>query len=126
MASEGEAWLTLLAAKMARAGKNADEIVPELEKLRDANHVRFAVDNLSHLLRTGRITNSSALIGNLLRIKPILTFEDGKIVALSKERTMKRALNKIKENIAESLPDMNYPVRIGIINGNNAEEEARC
>ncbi|KRM59036.1 DegV family protein [Secundilactobacillus malefermentans] len=124
MASEGEAWLTLLAAKMARAGKNAAEIVPELEKLRDSNHVLFAVDNLSHLLHTGRITNSSALIGNLLKIKPILTFENGKIVALSKERTMKRAFNKIKEHINETLPDMNYPVRIGVINGNNPAEEA--
>lgn len=124
MASEGEAWLTLLAAKMARAGKNAAEIVPELEKLRDSNHVLFAVDNLSHLLHTGRITNSSALIGNLLKKKPILTFENGKIVALSKERTMKRAFNKIKEHINETLPDMNYPVRIGVINGNNPAEEA--
>ena len=37
---------------------------------------------------------------------------------------MKRAFNKIKEHINETLPDMNYPVRIGVINGNNPAEEA--
>lgn len=119
MASEGEAWLALLAAKMAKAGKTAAEILPALEKLRDSTHVYFVVDDLSHLLRTGRITNSSAFVGNLLRIKPILTFEDGKIVALTKERTAKRAFQRVKQDFTESLITETQPVRVGIIDANN-------
>ena len=124
MASEGEAWLALLAAKMAKAGKNAAEILPVLEHLRETTHVYFVVDDLSHLLRTGRITNSSAFVGNLLRIKPILTFEDAKIVALTKERTAKRAFQKVKRDFEASLGDEDYPVRVGVIDGNNPDASA--
>ncbi|GKT03635.1 DegV family protein [Furfurilactobacillus sp. WILCCON 0119] len=125
MASEGEAWLALLAAKMAKAGKNAADILPALEHLRATTHVYFVVDDLSHLLRTGRITNSSAFVGNLLRIKPILTFEDAKIVGLTKERTAKRAFQKVKQDFEQSLTTITAPVRVGIIDGNNptASEE---
>ncbi|QLE65043.1 DegV family protein [Furfurilactobacillus rossiae] len=124
MASEGEACLALLAAKMAKAGKNAAEILPVLEHLRETTHVYFVVDDLSHLLRTGRITNSSAFVGNLLRIKPILTFEDAKIVALTKERTAKRAFQKVKRDFEASLGDEDYPVRVGVIDGNNPDASA--
>lgn len=124
MASAGEAWLALVAAKMAKAGKNAAEILPVLERLRATTHVYFVVDDLSHLLRTGRITNSSAFVGNLLRIKPILTFEDGKIVALAKERTAKRAFQRVKHDFVTALSQENYPVRAAIIDGNNPEGSA--
>ncbi|GEK28904.1 DegV family protein [Furfurilactobacillus siliginis] len=124
MASEGEAWLALLAAKMAKTGKSAAEILPALEQLRDSTHVYFVVDDLSHLLRTGRITNSSAFVGNLLRIKPILTFEDGKIVALTKERTAKRAFQRVKQDFTESLITETQPVRVGVIDANNPEGSA--
>ncbi|GAB6092820.1 DegV family protein [Furfurilactobacillus curtus] len=119
MASAGEAWLALVAAKMAKAGKHAAEILPVLERLRATTHVYFVVDDLSHLLRTGRITNSSAFVGNLLRIKPILTFEDGKIVALTKERTARRAFQRVKQDFVATLSQENYPVRAAIIDGNN-------
>ncbi|UDM32236.1 DegV family protein [Lentilactobacillus laojiaonis] len=119
IASAGEANLTLLAAKMAQEGHHADTILPKLELMRDSMKVAFVVDSLSHLMRTGRISNASALIGSMLRIKPLLTFEKGKIVPLSKERTMKQATNKVMELVEASVPTYDVPVRISVVDANN-------
>lgn len=122
IASAGEADLTLLAAKMALAGKNAAEILPKLAILRDSINVTLVVDSLTHLLRTGRISNTSAFIGSMLRIKPLLTFDDdGKIVPQGKERTMKAAFNKILSHLEQSIPTYDTPVRISIVDANNTQ-----
>lgn len=122
IASAGEANMALLAGKMVQDGAHADSIMPALEKLRNTTSVYFMVDDLGHLLRTGRISNSSAFVGNLLRIKPLLTFnERGQIVALGKERTMKKAFQRALNDFTADLAKLNYPVRVTIIDANAPE-----
>ncbi|MBU9790187.1 DegV family protein [Lentilactobacillus sp. IMAU92037] len=120
IASAGEADLTLLAGKLAMAGENAATILPKLDQLRDSIHVCLVVDSLSHLQRTGRISNTSAFFGNLLKIKPMLTFDEaGKIVPLAKDRTMKQSLEHIVKFITESQSDFQLPMRISVVDANN-------
>ncbi|GAA2966634.1 DegV family protein [Lentilactobacillus parakefiri] len=120
IASAGEADLCLLAGKMAENGENADVIIPKLEELRDSIHVSLVVDSLDHLKRTGRISNTSAFFGNILKIKPILTFDDaGKIVPEAKERTMKQALQHIIDEIEQS--NFHLPMRISVVDANNPD-----
>lgn len=120
IASAGEADLALLAGKLAMAGENAATIMPKLAQLRDSIHVCLVVDSLSHLQRTGRISNTSAFFGNLLKIKPMLTFDEaGKIVPLAKDRTMKQSLEHIVKFITESQPDFQLPMRISVVDANN-------
>lgn len=122
VASAGEANLCLLAGQMVANGDSASEIVPESENLRDTMHVYFAVDNLSHLARTGRLTNRSAMIGNLLNIKPLLTFNDaGQIIAIGKERTMRKAFNYMLAKLKATLQQVDYPLVVTVINANNPE-----
>ncbi|KRL95154.1 DegV family protein [Levilactobacillus hammesii] len=122
VASAGEANLCMLAGKLIAAGQSGAEIVPQLLALRDTQHVYFAVDNLSHLARTGRLTNRSAMIGNLLNIKPLLTFNDaGQIIAIDKERTMRRAFGFITAHLKTDLERVDYPVHATIIDANNEE-----
>ncbi|WP_143463983.1 DegV family protein [Levilactobacillus enshiensis] len=122
VASAGEANLCLLAGQMVANGDKAADIVPELENLRSTMQVYFAVDNLSHLARTGRLSNRSAIIGNLLNIKPLLTFNDaGQIIAIGKERTMKKAFHYMTDRLEESLKATDYPLHATVINANNAD-----
>lgn len=122
VASAGEANLCMLAGKLIAAGQSGAEIVPQLLALRDTQHVYFAVDNLSHLARTGRLTNRSAMIGNLLNIKPLLTFNAaGQIIAIDKERTMRRAFGFITAHLKTDLERVDYPVHATIIDANNEE-----
>ncbi|MFD1420709.1 DegV family protein [Lactiplantibacillus songbeiensis] len=120
----GEAYMALLAAKLIAAGQTPEQVITQLEVLRDTTEVYFVVDNLSHLVRTGRLSNASGLVGNLLRIKPVLTFEDGKIVAIQKERTMRRAYQAIKAKLAAAIDAADYPLRVTIENGNNPKMQA--
>lgn len=120
----GEAYMVLLAAKLVAAGYTPEQVIDQLVHIRDTTQVYFVVDNLSHLVRTGRLSNASGLVGNLLRIKPVLTFEDGKIVAIEKERTMRRAYAAIKAKLAAAIEAADYPLRVTIENGNNPKLQA--
>ncbi|WP_427910690.1 DegV family protein [Pediococcus parvulus] len=118
MTSQGEANMVLLAAKLRREGKTGTEIIPYLKHLRETTKVDFMVDNLSFLMRSGRITNRSAIMGNLLRIKPILDMDEkGRIVIQSKERTRKRALQKVLDNLHSDLDRGEDEYRVSIIYG---------
>ncbi len=126
VASAGEANLCLLAGKLIKAGQTAEQIVPQLTALRDTQQVYFAVDNLSHLARTGRLSNRSAMIGNLLNIKPLLTFDDaGKIIAIDKERTMRKAFGFITDHLTTRLQEVDYPLHATVIDANNEETALR-
>ncbi|QAR39149.1 DegV family protein [Lactiplantibacillus plantarum] len=120
----GEAYMVLLAAKLVAEGYSPEQVIAQLEKIRETTGVYFVVDNLSHLVRTGRLSNASGLVGNLLRIKPVLTFQDGKIVAIQKERTMRRAYAAIKAKLAAEITAVDYPLRVTIENGNNPKLQA--
>ncbi|WP_047998611.1 DegV family protein [Lactiplantibacillus herbarum] len=115
----GEANMVLLAAKLVAEGYAPEQVIEQLIKIRATTGVYFVVDNLSHLVRTGRLSNASGLVGNLLRIKPILTFKDGKIIAIEKERTMRRAYAAIKAKLAAAIKAADYPLRVTIVAANN-------
>ncbi|WEE35994.1 DegV family protein [Lactiplantibacillus paraplantarum] len=120
----GEGYMVLLAAKLIAEGYAPEQVLAQLAKIRETTGVYFVVDNLSHLVRTGRLSNASGLVGNLLRIKPVLTFQDGKIVAIQKERTMRRAYSAIKAKLAAAIQTADYPLRVTIETGNNPELQA--
>lgn len=87
-------------------GSSFSEIVSHLSHHISKTRAYIMVDDLNHLVKGGRLSNGSALIGNLLNIKPILYFdEEGKIVVFSKVRTEKKALKSLV-NILENTEDI--------------------
>ncbi|MCX8062053.1 MAG: DegV family protein [Anaerolineales bacterium] len=89
------ATLVLLAAQWAKDGVEADEIVTRIHELTPRCHVFFMVDTLEYLAKGGRIGGAAALLGSVLQIKPILTFKDGRVEPFEKERTYKRAFERM-------------------------------
>jgi DegV family protein with EDD domain len=86
--------LTLVAAKHARAGATADEVVDHVNEARKELKIWFAVDTLEFLKRSGRIGAASAWIGSTLKIKPILTVES-EITPVERVRTSARAFERM-------------------------------
>ncbi|KRK73797.1 hypothetical protein FD30_GL000174 [Levilactobacillus namurensis DSM 19117] len=126
MASAGEANLCLLAGRLIAAGQDAATIATTLERLRDTQEVYFAVDSLRHLARTGRLSNRSALVGSLLNIKPLLTFNAaGQIIAIDKARTMRRAFSYMTARLAATQERVDYPLHATIIDANHPELAAQ-
>ncbi len=121
-ASAAEADLVMLAGSMAQKGEDPEKIVAKMKELRDSTDIYFAVNDLKHLSRTGRLSNRSAIIGSLLDVKPLLTFKDGKIFAIGKERTMHRAFRVIALEIqkyTDEHPD--WKLHITVVDSNNRE-----
>jgi DegV family protein with EDD domain len=92
-----------LAAGWAADGCDIDTIESRIKALMPRCKVYFLVDTLEYLAKGGRIGNASALVGSVLRIKPILTLEDGKVGPFERERTHKRAVARLIEIVMEQI-----------------------
>ena len=115
-----EAKMALTAAKMASKGKSVNEIIKELEYIRDNNKIYFAVNTLTYLVKNGRLSNASGFIGNTLKIKPLLTIsKDGKVETVEKIRTFKKAVDRVLEMYFEETKGKN--VEPFIVHANNEE-----
>lgn len=108
------------AAEMAQQGKSPQEILERLSEMKKSMRAYFMVDDLSHLQRGGRLTGAQALIGNLLQVKPLLHFEDTKIVPFEKIRTHKKAIKRILELFDEDAKT-GVPIKASFIHANRSK-----
>lgn len=95
----------LLAEAMQRAadGMPVEEIEQYILERRFDHHIEFTVANLDQLQAGGRISSTKAFVGNLLQLRPLFHFEDGKIVPYQTVRTFKKAHAKIFDHLVEML-----------------------
>jgi DegV family protein with EDD domain len=86
-----------LAAEWIENGEDADSIEKKLKQMIPRNRIYFLVDTLEYLAKGGRIGGATALLGSVLKIKPILALRDGKVDQFEKERTQKHAIKRLAE-----------------------------
>jgi DegV family protein with EDD domain len=115
-------WPVLTAARAAEAGKNLIECQQLAEKARDQTGVMFVVETLEYLRRGGRIGGAQAMLGTILNVKPLLEMQDGKIEAVEKIRTKRKALNRMLDLLEGKIAG-HTPIRLAIVHA-NAETEA--
>lgn len=106
---------------MNDAGASLAEIKERLAFIRDNVYAYLIVDDLNNLVRGGRLTNGAALLGGLLKIKPILTFVEGKIVLFEKIRSSKKAFARAEDIVGQKAAAINQPVQFFVIHANNLE-----
>ena len=108
----GGGFQALEAAKMHKAGKSDEEIVDFLTEFSKHVAVGFVVDSLAHLKRGGRISATTAVIGGLLNIKPVLNIDDnGVIQKIGTGKGMHKALSKIIETMRTNIRQIaEYPI----------------
>ncbi|KRN95157.1 DegV family protein [Pediococcus stilesii] len=112
--------LALEAARMAKDGADVDSIIKRLDYVRSTFEEYFVVDDLQNLVRGGRLSNASGFVGSLLKIKPILTFNDAhEIVAFEKVRSRKKAIARVETLFDEALKKTDYPIRAYVVHGND-------
>ena len=98
----GEALLLYKALQQKEKGMNIDELAQWVEdnKLHICHNV--TVDDLNHLHRGGRVSKTTAVLGTLVQIKPIIHMDNtGKLQVIGKERGRKKSLNKIVDMAVE-------------------------
>lgn len=95
----------LVAARAACEGKTIQEVVDAAYEVIHHSRFLFTPDTLTYLKKGGRIGGASALLGNLLQIKPILTVVDGKTAIYTKVRTKKKAVEALISGLMADLKD---------------------
>ncbi|MGL5348882.1 MAG: DegV family protein [Peptostreptococcaceae bacterium] len=85
------------ACELNEKGYSLEEILKELEKMRDNVHVFFAVDTLEYLRKGGRISVTKAAVGTMLNIKPIIEVKDGELDNVAQVRGKKHVIDKLLE-----------------------------
>jgi DegV family protein with EDD domain len=84
--STGIGLQVLMACDLARAGKTADEIMAALEAARPKVRTAFVIDTLDYLHKGGRCNSLQALVGSLLKLRPVIAVEDGGMIVAAKLR----------------------------------------
>ena len=98
-----ESYMAITAQKMFDNNHSLDEVLNQLDHIRDNNQMFFAVDTLLYLVKNGRLSKLSGTLGSILKIKPVLTLsKDGAVETLEKIRTSKKALERIVELYLEA------------------------
>ena len=122
-AASGGGMLLYKALELKEQGKTLDEIVTWVEnnKLHVCHDV--TVDDLFHLHRGGRVSKTSAVLGTIIKIKPIIHVNDeGKLIVIGKERGRKKALQTLVERMEEK--SQGYENDIVMITHGDALEDA--
>lgn len=88
--------------RLAKEGKNLDEIVAGMKNERTHTEVLVTVDTLKYLEKGGRINKASMIIGSLLDIKPVLTVLNGLMENVDKFRGAKSVIPKMVKRIRNS------------------------
>ena len=103
-----------------KLGKSIEEIIKDLEYIRDNNKIYFAVNDLKFLIKNGRLSNAAGFMANMLKIKPLLEIDStGAVVSIEKIRTFNKAVNRVIEKFLEETKDLD--VEAFIIHANNPE-----
>lgn len=120
-ASLGYGLMAIHASELAKQGKSVDEILDSLKEsyINHMEHI-FTVDDLDFLQRGGRVSKASAFFGGMLKIKPILHVEDGKLVPIEKIRGKNKVYKRMVEIMEERGVNLQSQL-IGISHGDDLE-----
>ena len=102
--------LVTLAARAARAGASAAEVIALVEDLKSRQFVYGTLDTLENLKKGGRIGGAQALLGSMLSIKPLLDLSSGAVADAGKTRTRKKAFAWLRDMVAQHGPVENLNV----------------
>lgn len=106
------------AAKAARAGRGLDEVRAFAADIYRRTHIYVTLDTLEYLRRGGRMSRGQELLGTLLKVKPVLSVQDGEVVPVGRVRTRQRAI----EDILSRCSDLRPLEHLSIIHSTTTEE----
>lgn len=101
--------LAQIAYKMRSEGASAEDIAAKCEALKSNIKIFAGVDTLEYLRKGGRLSNASAIVGELAKVRPVIEVINGKVEAVGKCLGKNRAMQFIINKISEYEVDESYP-----------------
>ena len=124
-ASLGEGLSVYRAADLREQGKAMQEVLTVLNEERSQINVWFTVDDLHHLQRGGRVSKTTAIVGSMINIKPLLRITaSGELKSDGTVRGRKKALKTLVTNMEKSLDPEHYGKdrKVAILHGDCMED----
>ena len=91
----------IAAQRAALAGADVEAVVRAAERVVEQVTSLLVVDTLEYLRRGGRLSGAQAMVGNVLRVKPLLHLVEGRVEVRERTRTWSRALDRVADLVAE-------------------------
>jgi DegV family protein with EDD domain len=123
--SVGLGLMVQVAVEMRDGRASRGDIVARLQKMRDNMQLMFALDTLEYLQRGGRIGRAQALVGTLLRFKPLLAIEQGEVVPAARVRTRKKAMETMLDMLGQRVDVRGLQVRLAVTHAVADEDAAQ-
>lgn len=115
----GSEFLTEKMVELIETKDNLKSILDSFFTLRDKGSLIFTVDDLNILVKGGRLSRLQGMIGNLLKIKPILRFDQGKLEVEHKVRNSENVIKYILNEVQKLSDKANTIVRIAYTTEND-------
>ncbi len=121
--SGAEGWQVEAAAHATQAGWPLERILSTLEKVREQTETLYTLPDLKYLIHGGRISHIKGLLASVLNIKPIIgvSKEDGRYYQRGQQRTLKRAIRKLVDIMAEDVGE-GVELRVQVMHANNPKD----
>lgn len=113
-------FIVLAAARAAEAGASLADCKAAAEKAASCSGVLFCVDTLEFLHRGGRIGGATRFLGTALGLKPILEVRGGRVEAIERVRTQRKAIARLLDLIEQRVNGQVNP-RLGVLDANAPE-----
>jgi DegV family protein with EDD domain len=115
-------WQVEAAAHAVQAGWVLGDVIKLVDQVREGTHTMFTLGELKYLIHGGRISHLKGLMASMLNIKPVIGVakDDGKYYNWGQAATLKRAIYRMAEIIAEKVPS-GTSLRVQLMHGNNLE-----
>ena len=96
--------------ELADAGKSAKEIVEALEEMKSKIKVLAVVDTLEYLCKGGRVSKTTAAIGEAAKVKPMITVANGEVAVIGKSLGKNKAIGNLLKALGECEVDDRFPI----------------
>ena len=125
-ASLGQGLLVWLAQQKKELGQTLEDVADWAEKNKLKMVHLFTVDDLNHLYRGGRVSRTTAIVGSMLNIKPVLHVDnEGKLTAIGKVRGRKKALRELVKLMDEKIGSFGADCDTIFISHGDCEQDAQ-
>jgi len=100
--------LAIVAATAAKGGEGLDKVVAEVKGTIPNMHFLALFDTLKYLLLGGRIGKAKALLGSVLKVKPLITLKDGEVVPAGQARSRSKGIERLLDFVknAKNIQDL--------------------
>lgn len=109
-ATHGIRLLAEHAQELAAAGKRAEEIVAVLEEVKSKIKILAVVDTLEYLCKGGRVSKTTAAIGEMAKVKPMITVAEGEVAVIGKSLGKNKAIGNLLKALGECEVDERFPI----------------